>query len=318
MKSRLLLFILGVGVCAATAAAQNTPSPAMDAGFTHINIQRVALHPLELSALPDQQKVPVGSKAFGETPKPPAPSDPPSGQTVAVTPAVPTQCEEPAKLFSARDYSGPGKRFAAWFTRKPEMTTVPKRKAGQTICSLEPGEKFHLFYKTTVDPVTFVGAAASAGYAQYQNYDQEWGQGAEAYGYRYAAAFADAGIYNFFGKFFYPTIFHQDPRYFRKGSGGMGGRLGHAINHSFVARTDSGGHFANISRWAAISSSVAIANLYHPGRSRGFTPAAERFGLRLGTGMGFDVLKEFWPDMVRKLKLPFRERQNVPSATANP
>ncbi|HYX52614.1 MAG TPA: hypothetical protein VE783_04135, partial [Candidatus Limnocylindrales bacterium] len=270
---------------------------------------------LDVSALPTSDKDAGQSKAFpsSSTSKPAAGSDPANGQAMAVTTAAKSPCEEPAKLFSARDYSGPGKRFAAWFTRKPEMTTVPKNKGGQPICGLDAGQKFHLFFKTTVDPVTFVGAAASAGWSQYQNYDEEWGQGAEGYGYRYAAAYGDRVISNFFGKFFYPTLFHEDPRYFRKGTGGFGGRLGHAIDHSFVARTDSGGHFANVSNWAAIASSVAIANLYHPGHSRGFTPAAERFGTRFGTSMGFDVLKEFWPETVRALKLPFRERKNVPA-----
>ncbi len=318
MKIRLSLFIFTIGVFAATAAAQNNPSPGVDAGFTHINIQRVALHPLDLSALPDQQKVPVGSKAFGESPKPPNPSDPPSGQTVAVTPTIPTQCEEPAKLFSARDYTGPGKRFAAWFTRKPEMTTVPKR-TGAPICSLEPAEKFHLFYKATVDPVTFVGAGFSAAYSQWQNDDKEWGQGAQGYGYRYAAAMGDRVVHNFFRKFFYPTIFRQDPRYFRMGSNGTTGqRLGHALGHAFVTRTDGGGKFANISLWAAVASTAAIEPLYHPGLERGFRQPAERAATALGISMGWDVAKEFWPEIVRKLKLPFHERQNVPSATGNP
>jgi hypothetical protein len=83
-------------------------------------------------------------------------------------------CEEPAKLFSAREYSGPLKRFTAWFSRKPEMTTVPSRQAnGKNICALNAGEKFHLFFKTTVDPVTFIGAGANAGFSQWNNEDKE-------------------------------------------------------------------------------------------------------------------------------------------------
>lgn len=221
-------------------------------------------------------------------------------------------CEQPAKVFSAREYSGPLKRFTAWFSRKPEMTTVPTRRAnGNNICSLDAVEKFHLFFKSTVDPVTFIGAGASAGFSQWNNDDKEWGQGAEGFGKRYAAAFTDRASRNFFGKFFYPTIFRQDPRYFREGQGSTKSRFGHALAHSFVARRDSGGSMPNLSLWAGTTSTVALANLYHPDQDRGFTPAAQRVGISIGTNMGFDVLKEFWPEIVRKLNLPFRERQVV-------
>ena len=227
-------------------------------------------------------------------------------------------CEQPAKLFSASEYSGPLKRFTAWFSRKPEMTTVPARQTnGKTICALDAGQKFHLFFKSTVDPVTFIGAGVSAGISQLNNDDKEWGQGAEGYGKRYAAAFTDRASRNFFGKFFYPTIFHQDPRYFREGHGSTKARLGHAMAHTFVARSDSGASMPNLSLWAGTTSSVALANLYHPDQERGFTPAAQRVGISLGTNMGFDVLKEFWPEIVRKLNLPFRERQVVASGSTS-
>jgi hypothetical protein len=196
------------------------------------------------------------------------------------------------------------------------MTTVPKRQAnGKTICSLNAGQKFHLFFKTTVDPVTFLGAGASAGLSQWNNDDKEWGQGAEGYGKRYAAAFTDRASRNFFGRFFYPTIFRQDPRYFRDGQGSAKGRFGHAMAHTFVARSDSGGSMPNLSLWAGTTSSVALANLYHPDRDRGFSPAAERVGTRLGVNMGMDILKEFWPEIVRTFRLPFRERELASAAT---
>ena len=226
---------------------------------------------------------------------------------------VPT-CAEPARLFSARDYNGPFQRSAAWFSRKPEMTTVPAHKKGKRICSLDAGEKFHLFYKTTVDPVTFVGAGLAAGFAQWNHDDKEWGQGAEGYGMRYGAAMLDRVSRNFFNKFFYPTVFHQDPRYYRRGYGSAGRRLRRAFMHTFVARSDDGNPTPNLSLWAGTVSTKALANLYHPGNSRGFGPTATRVGESLGVSMGFDVLKEFWPETVRALHLPFQQRSVVPES----
>jgi hypothetical protein len=62
----------------------------------------------------------------------------------------------------------------------------------------------------------------------------------------------------------------------------------------------------NDSEWLGTGSSVALSNLYHPGNERGFGPMAERIGTRFAADIGCDVLREFWPDISRKFKLPFR------------
>jgi hypothetical protein len=235
-----------------------------------------------------------------------------SASAMAVAVAVERPCDRPAELFDADEYNGPFKRIAAWFARNPEITTVPaRRKNGQKICGLNAGQKFDMFAETSIDPVTFMGAAASAGFSQWQNDDSKWGQGAVAYGRRYGAALIDNEASNFFGQFFYPVIFRQDPRYYRKGHGSTRERLGYAMLHTLVARSDSGNKMPNYSLWATTASTVALANLYHPGNHQGFPPAATRVGLSIGSSMGYDLLREFWPEVVRKLRLPFRERSVI-------
>ncbi len=234
----------------------------------------------------------------------------------AASSAGPVPCEKPAKLFSAREYHGPMERFTAWFTRKPEMAIVPTHvRDGKDICALDIGQKFHLFYKTTIDPVTFVGAGVSAGFSQWNNDDKEWGQGAEGYGKRYGAAFVDRAQRNFFGKFFYPSVFQQDPRFYRLGNGTVKERLEHAVEHTFVARRDDGANMPNLSHWATTVSVQSLANLYHPDNKRGFGPTAARIGTSFAVNIGWDVAREFWPEIVRGLHLPFKERKVVPSGT---
>jgi hypothetical protein len=53
-------------------------------------------------------------------------------------------------------------------------------------------------------------------------------------------------------------------------------------------------------------SAVALSNTYHPGNERGFGPAARQVGCSVATDMGFDVLREFWPEIAHKLNIPFR------------
>lgn len=326
MRARRV-FVLAPMICllALVTVAQNHRNSIDKSDFPRFTIARFApqnagLHLINNSAYDGQGFVlPPNTPGESSSRKHSRSTAVPVKQAVGVQDTNTTHCEEPARLFSAHDYTGPLNRFAAWFTRKPEMTTVPKRNGGQNVCTLDVGEKFQLFYKTTVDPVTFVGAGVVAGYSQWQNDDKEWGQGAEGYGKRYAAALTDRVTRNFFGQFFYPSIFSQDPRYYRKGTGETRARLIQAVSHTFVTRTDSGGTFANLSLWFGTASTVAVENLYHPGNDRGFGPAAERTGISLGKAMGWDVLREFWPEIVRTLRLPFRERHVVPTpATANP
>jgi hypothetical protein len=190
---------------------------------------------------------------------------------------------------------------SSWFSIRLKITTAPE---GRRNCPLDAGGKFLLFAKVAASPYTLATAGAAAGWSQWQNYDEEWGQGADGYGQRFAAAYADRATKAFFNKFAYPVIFRQDPRYFRKGKDATAGqRLGHAVGNTFVGHTDSGHNMPNLSLWAGTASTVAVQNLYHPGNDRGFTPAAQRFGVSIGISMGYDVVREFWPDISRKLHL---------------
>jgi hypothetical protein len=57
---------------------------------------------------------------------------------------------------------------------------------------------------------------------------------------------------------------------------------------------------------------VVLSNTYHPDNKRGFAPAAQNVGLSVASDMGFNVLREFWPEVARKFKLPFRDQNEPP------
>jgi hypothetical protein len=219
-------------------------------------------------------------------------------------------CVQPARTFSASDYNGPLQKAAAYFSRKVEIKTIhaPNHKAGKTLCGLDASEKFGLFRANTFEPVSFIGAGVNASIAQAENNDRAFGQGMAGYGKRYAAAFTDSASSDFFHTFFFPVLFRQDPRYYRRLEGSTRQRFGHAVSHVFVARADSGKKMFNFSEWLGTVSSTALANTYHPGNRRGVAPVAVGVGTSIASDMGFDVLREFWPEIVHKLKLPFRER----------
>src|SRR5713101_130454 len=160
-------------------------------------------------------------------------------------------CAKSVDPFDVDDYNGPFNQLVARFSRKVDRVTVhaPRHRTSLRPCSLSTGEKFRLFVDDSIDPVNFVGAAWSAGLAQADRDDRAFGQGATGYSQRFAAAVADNATGDFFGIFLYPAIFHQDPRYYRVGHGSVGSRLEHALEHRFIANSDSGKRMPNYSEW---------------------------------------------------------------------
>lgn len=240
------------------------------------------------------------------------PSAPPVLKNEDIRQNASSSCVEPAPVVSLEDYEGPLKKTVGIFARKLERRAVhhPHFKPGARLCSLEVKDKFILFVEDSVDPVTFLVTAFNAGLDQASDNDPTFGQGAAGYGKRFGANFADQASFKFFKDFAYPSIFSEDPRYYRVRQGSGQNRLFHAIKHTFIAHHDNGSRVFNYSEWLGTISAVTLSNLYHPGNERGFGPAAQAVGLSIVEDMGFDVLREFWPEISRKLKLPFRGETN--------
>lgn len=231
---------------------------------------------------------------------------------VVITP-VAAPCAKPVEPFNVDDYSGPLNRLVAHVSRKMETTTVraPHSHSALRPCAMDAGDKFRAFLGNASGPLPYAGAAWDAAFAQIAWDDAGYGQGAAGYGKRYSAALADSVAGDLFKTFLYPALFRQDPRYFRLGQGTARQRIEHALAHRFVTQSDSGTRMFNYSEWLGTASSKALSNLYHPGNLRGFGPTASRVGFSVANDMAWDVLREFWPEVARKFRLPFRTQKDL-------
>jgi hypothetical protein len=158
---------------------------------------------------------------------------------------------------------------------------------------LTPKQKFELAWKTTIDPVTFVIVGATAGIQQAQNNFSGYGQGAQGYGKRYGANFADAVTGTFLGDALLPSLFKQDPRYFYKGTGTIRSRILYAIAMSVTCKGDNG-------RWQAYYSGIlgglasgGISNLYYPAKDRGAALVFENELFGIGGSAASNLIQEF-------------------------
>jgi hypothetical protein len=98
-----------------------------------------------------------------------------------------------------------------------------------------------------------------------------------------------------------PSLLREDPRYYQLGKGRFAHRAYHAMNRLFVIRTDSGHERFNYSESLGNAAAAAISNIYHAPSDRTASRTATTFVfLILYDGMN-NELKEFWPDIRRKV-----------------
>jgi hypothetical protein len=161
-------------------------------------------------------------------------------------------------------------------------------------------EKFKIASEDALDPGGIVVAAAAGGVAQLLNSNRVFGQEVSGYGRYFAAAYGNHVIGDFMTEGVYPSLLHQDPRYFRKSTGSAGSRLAYAIIRVFWTQTDAGGTAFNYSRVLGTTSTVAISSLYYA-HHRDASISADALGIQLGAAMAANILKEFWPDFLRKI-----------------
>jgi hypothetical protein len=157
-------------------------------------------------------------------------------------------------------------------------------------------QKFQLSIRSIIDPVSFLSVAGIAGAEQYENVFPAYGGGIEGYGRRYGAALANHVSGTLLGRAVYPSIFHQDPRYFYKGKGTIGSRALYAICAAVVAKGDKGRWEPNYSRVLGHFSAAAISNLYYPAADRG----ASLFVLNGLAGIGGDAVANFVREFILK------------------
>ncbi len=179
---------------------------------------------------------------------------------------------------------------------------VPNYRTSPSLQNYEPlsaKQKFAIASQDAFDRGTVVLAAAFAGESQLTNDNRAFGQGAAGYGRYFGTSYADFVIGDYMTEGLFPTILHQDPRYFRKGTGSGRARLGYAMGQIFWTHTDRGTGQFNYSEVVGNSVAVAISNAYYEDNRTAAANVSE-LGFQLGVDMASNVLKEFWPDISRK------------------
>jgi hypothetical protein len=184
------------------------------------------------------------------------------------------------------------------FFALPNLLTVEN---AQNLPPLTIKQKFKTVAEGCFDPVEVAFIGIQAGIGQADNTDPTYHQGFVGYSRRFGTDYADSIIGNFGTGAIFPTLLHQDPRYYQMGTGNVFHRIEHAGFRVLITRGETSGKFQpNLSEFLGNGMAAALSNAYHPGPHT-IASSTDVLGTQvLLDAIGYE-LKEFWPDLRRRL-----------------
>ena len=225
----------------------------------------------------------------------------PAGQPQAQqTPRANTQNAQPASTDIAQKPDD---------SSKPKQTKrifwiIPNNRAVSADTQLPPLTVKGKLWLATLDSTDYssvlnVSILAAIGLAK--NSTPEFHQGAAGYFRYFYHDWLDLSLGNFMTEGVFPSLTHQDPRFYTLGHGSFLHRAGYAASRIFVTRTDSGDRTINASEILGNGAAAGLANLYYPASDRSFHNTAKNWVTQIGLDTISYMFKEFWPDINHKL-----------------
>ncbi len=161
------------------------------------------------------------------------------------------------------------------------------------VSPLRTRQKFEMAYRKTVDPSFLVESGILAGFGQAVGYGPQYGAGAGPFAQRFGYNAANIASTFLFTDAVLPTVFHEDPRYFRKGVGAVRSRVWWALRSEAVAFSDQGAPMPNYAGMIGFGMSTALSNAYSPASSNTLGNTMERYGVKIGFSFALNLLREF-------------------------
>jgi hypothetical protein len=190
---------------------------------------------------------------------------------------------------------------------------MPNYRTSPSLADYRPltvREKFDVAAQDSWDRGTVVLAAVFGAENQLSNSNRAFGQGAAGFGPYFGASYGNFVVGNYMTEAVFPSLLRQDPRYFRRGKGGGWSRMRYSIGQTFRTHNDSGRRQFNYSEWLGNSAAVAISNSYYAD-NRSARDNISQLGVQIGVDTAANMLKEFYPDIVRKFKRKHQQTQSL-------
>jgi hypothetical protein len=152
--------------------------------------------------------------------------------------------------------------------------------------------KYELAFRSATDPVSIGGDVVLAGINQAAD-TPHYQQGADGFGQRFGAAFADSFSNIMIGGAVLPSLLHQDPRYFYQGTGTGKSRALHAMSYAFMCKGDNGRTQFNYSGIGGNLIAGSLSELYYPPSNRGPGLFLSNTFINIGGRLANGLVQEF-------------------------
>lgn len=190
-----------------------------------------------------------------------------------------------------------------------QQTTEP-------VAPLRPAQKLELAYRSIFDPSLLIRSSIVTVYDKSLSVGPDYGRGAGGIAQLFGYNCTSLASTFFFSDAFVPIVFHQDPRYFRKGSGSAKTRILWALRSEFVAFSDKGRPMPNYGSVVGYGLSTLLSDAYLPARNVSVGKTLQGYGIKFGANFGFNIFHEF-DAMARVKKVLQQQTAKMLTRTTN-
>jgi hypothetical protein len=180
---------------------------------------------------------------------------------------------------------------------------IPNYRADQFQADYKPistAQKFAIAHSDSFDWPNYFLLVGYALQSQVASGGFTHNGGLQGFAKFYSRSVGDQIIGSYVTEAIMPSLLHEDPRFFRLGTGPLWYRAFNAASRILITRKDNGANGFNISEIAGNAAVTAVTTVYYPD-SRSASEGIERFSMALGNDMISNLLTEFWPDIKRRL-----------------
>jgi hypothetical protein len=181
--------------------------------------------------------------------------------------------------------------FQAWAADPPQPGQLANTMQA---APLSVGAKFKTDILQSSGLRGMLGAAVGASISQATNTPGQWGQGADAYGKRFASILGGNLSRQAFS-FALESATHEDPRFFPSTERTKKARIWNVVKQTFITKTDEGhSTFAYASVISAFGAGQLV-NTWQPNGNNGVSDGIERGFIALGLDAASNLVQEFVP-----------------------
>jgi hypothetical protein len=227
-------------------------------------------------------------------------------------PATQDETPRPAAASSLVDAPEPRPAAEQVQPSAQQMTFAPIAPARKYAQVIEPAQKAYKLSSTDklifsfteiARPITILPSLYSASYEQIFETDPKYGHDLGAFGEKFGASMLRRASLRVFSDGIFPSVFHQDPRYYRIAKGNVFHRSLLSARQAIFRRGDNGEDQLNYSGFAGRAAMAALTTTYYPSSSVTGKVVGETFAYSILTDAGGDLILEFLPNVIRKFPI---------------